>query len=224
MPVEHEQGLLDSGIMILRKWIDAHELSAEMAISAITLAELSAGPHQVRGGEQSGSDEHAERARRMDLLQRAENEFDPIPFDVEAARLYGRICAAVVSTGRKPRHRVADLMIATIAAGRGTPPLLHQLRRLQGPRRLDHHRARHPARDPARPVVPRPPWPAPEAGWFRSRSRTPTARHRLTPRERDLDPHGTRKWRPESRCRHVPIQLPDDTDQEVPSHLRLRRT
>ncbi|MFD6432462.1 type II toxin-antitoxin system VapC family toxin [Streptomyces venezuelae] len=122
MPVEHEQGLLDTNIMILRKWIDADELPAEMAISAITLAELSAGPHQVRGSdEQSDYDEHAERARRMDVLQRAENEFDPIPFDVEAARIYGRICAAVVSAGRKPRRRVADLMIAATAAAEELP-------------------------------------------------------------------------------------------------------
>lgn len=122
MPVEHEQGLLDTNIMVLRKWIDADELPAEMAISAITLAELSAGPHQVRGtGKQSDYDEHAERARRMDVLQRAENEFDPIPFDVEAARLYGRICAAVVSAGRKPRRRVADLMIAATAAAEQLP-------------------------------------------------------------------------------------------------------
>lgn len=122
MPVEHEQGLLDTNIMILRKWIDADELPAEMAISTITLAELSAGPHQVRGSdEQSDYDEHAERARRMDVLQRAENEFDPIPFDVEAARIYGRICAAVVSAGRKPRRRVADLMIAAIAAAEELP-------------------------------------------------------------------------------------------------------
>ncbi|MET7745024.1 type II toxin-antitoxin system VapC family toxin [Streptomyces sp. NPDC005385] len=122
MPVEHEQGLLDTNIVILRKWIDARELPAEMAISAITLAELSAGPHQVRGAdEQSEYDEHAERARRMDVLQRAENEFDPIPFGVEAARLYGRICAAVVSAGRKPRRRTADLMIAAIAAAEELP-------------------------------------------------------------------------------------------------------
>ncbi|ELS53233.1 type II toxin-antitoxin system VapC family toxin [Streptomyces viridochromogenes] len=122
MPVEYEQGLLDTNIMILRKWIDVDELPAEMAISAITLAELSAGPHQVRrGDEQSDYDEHAERARRTDVLQRAENEFDPIPFDVEAARIYGRICAAVTSAGRKPRRRVADLMIAAVAAAEELP-------------------------------------------------------------------------------------------------------
>ncbi|MFF7897411.1 type II toxin-antitoxin system VapC family toxin [Streptomyces sp. NPDC088817] len=121
-PVEHEQGILDTDIMILRRWIDPRELPAEMAITAITLAELSAGPHQVRGNaEQDDYDEHAERARRTDVLQRAENEFDPIPFDVEAARVYGRVCAAVVGSGRRPRRRIADLMIASIAIAENLP-------------------------------------------------------------------------------------------------------
>jgi predicted nucleic acid-binding protein len=122
MAGDHEQGLLDTNIMILRKWVDPDELPSEMAISAITLAELSAGPHEVRRNEeQNDYDEHAERARRLDVLQRAENEFDPIPFDAEAARIYGRVCAAVVSTGRKPRRRVADLMIAAIAIAEDLP-------------------------------------------------------------------------------------------------------
>lgn len=122
MPVEYQQGLLDTNIMILRKWIDPTELPSEMAISSITLAELSAGPHEVRGNdEQDDYDEHAERARRMDVLQRAENEFDPIGFDAEAARIYGSVCAAVISVGRKPRRRVADLMIAAIAIAEGLP-------------------------------------------------------------------------------------------------------
>ena len=122
MPTDHTQGLLDTNIMILRKWIDPAELPSEIAISAITLAELSAGPHEVRGNdEQNDYEEHAERARRMDVLQRAENEFDPIPFDADAARVYGRVCAAVVSAGRKPRRRVADLMIAAIAIAEDLP-------------------------------------------------------------------------------------------------------
>ena len=104
MHVEHERGLLDTDIMILRRWVDPAELLSEMAISAITLAELSAGPHEVRRNEDHPDyDEYAERARRLDVLQRAENEFDPIPFDTEAARIYGRICAAVIGAGRKPQ-------------------------------------------------------------------------------------------------------------------------
>jgi predicted nucleic acid-binding protein len=108
--------------VILRKWVNPEELPAQMAISAITLAELSAGPHEVRrNDEQDVYDEHAERARRLDVLQRAENEFDPIPFGTEAARVYGRVCAGVVATGRKPRRRVADLMIAAVAIAEDLP-------------------------------------------------------------------------------------------------------
>jgi predicted nucleic acid-binding protein len=118
----HPRGLLDTNIVILRKWINPGELPAEMAISAITLAELSAGPHQVRrDDERSDYNEHAERARRLDVLQRAENEFDPIPFDAEAARSYGRVTAAVIAVGRKPRRRIADLMIASIAIAEDLP-------------------------------------------------------------------------------------------------------
>jgi len=116
------QGMLDTNILILRRWIDPDELPDEMAISAITLAELSAGPHEVRGNdEQDSYDEFAERARRLDVLQRAESEFDPVPFDAEAARIYGRLTAAVIASGRKPRRRVVDLMIASTAVAERMP-------------------------------------------------------------------------------------------------------
>jgi predicted nucleic acid-binding protein len=112
--------LLDTNIVILRRWVDPRKLPQEMAISAITLAELSAGPHEVRGNDgQDAYGEHAERARRLEILQRAESEFDPVPFDAEAARLFGRIAAAVVAVGRKPRWRLADLMIAATAMAEG---------------------------------------------------------------------------------------------------------
>jgi predicted nucleic acid-binding protein len=118
----YQQGLLDTNIVILRRWIAPAELPAAVAISAITLAELSAGPHEVRPGtEQRDYEEYAERARRLDILQRAENEFDPIPFGVEAARAYGQVTAAVIAAGRKPRRRAVDLMIASVAIAEGLP-------------------------------------------------------------------------------------------------------
>ena len=118
----YPRGLLDTNIMILRGRIDPAELPAEVAISAVTLAELSAGPHHVRRSDDGGDyDEHAERARRLDVLQRAESEFDPIPFDAEAARIYGRVTAAVIAAGRTPRRRIADLMIASIAIAEDLP-------------------------------------------------------------------------------------------------------
>lgn len=118
MPDKLQRGLLDTNILILRHAIDPDELPDEMAISAITLAELSAGVHLVTGGDKETSDE---RARRADVLQRVENEFDPLPFDTDAARAFGRICAAVQARGRTPRRRVADLMIASVAAAARLP-------------------------------------------------------------------------------------------------------
>ena len=112
--------MLDTNILIFRRWVDPDELPDEMAISAITLAELSAGPHQVRPDD-AQADYHVERARRLDVLQRAENEFDPIPFDSGAARAYGRVTAAVIGAGRSPRRRTAGLMIASTAVAAGLP-------------------------------------------------------------------------------------------------------
>lgn len=118
MRAEYARGLLDTNILILRRWIASELLPDEMAISAVTLAELSAGVHLVRGDDPEA---RAERARRTDVLQRAENEFDPIAFDADAARSFGRISAAVQDAGRTPRRRVADLMIAAVAAAQGLP-------------------------------------------------------------------------------------------------------
>ena len=116
------RGLLDTSIMILRSRIASDELPDEMAIGAVTLAELSAGPHEVRPDTEQGVYfEAAERARRLDVLQRAEHEFDPIPFDADAARAYGRVTAAVVAAGRKPRRRAVDLMIAATAIAAELP-------------------------------------------------------------------------------------------------------
>jgi hypothetical protein len=59
--------------------------------------------------------------RRLETLQRAESEFDPVPFDAEAARIYGRVTAAVIAAGRKPRGRAVDLMIAATAIAERLP-------------------------------------------------------------------------------------------------------
>ncbi|GHH67657.1 type II toxin-antitoxin system VapC family toxin [Promicromonospora soli] len=100
-------GLLDTSVVIDLETIPAEDLPVEVAICAITLAELAAAPAAAKDA--------AERARRQDRLQRTEAAFDPIPFDLEAARSYARVYAAVVAQGRKPRRRLADLLIASVA-------------------------------------------------------------------------------------------------------------
>ncbi|MCF3941408.1 MULTISPECIES: type II toxin-antitoxin system VapC family toxin [Gordonia] len=107
MPEDEAAGLLDTSVIIDLNSINASVLPAKIAISTVSLAEIAAGP--------AATDDVAERARRQDRLQRVEATFEPIPFDGEAARAYGRIYAAVVAVGRKPRRRLADLQIAATA-------------------------------------------------------------------------------------------------------------
>jgi predicted nucleic acid-binding protein len=78
------------------------------------MAELAAGPHAAGDAQ--------ERARRQDRLQRAEAAFDPLPFDSDAARAYGRVYAVVVAAGCKARGaRAVDLLIAATACAAGLP-------------------------------------------------------------------------------------------------------
>ena len=110
----HQRGLLDTSVIIDLEQLDAADLPREVAVSAISMAELAAGPHAAKDSE--------EGARRQDRLQRAEAAFDPLPFDVDAARAYGRIFASVVAGGRKARGaRAADLLIAATALAAELP-------------------------------------------------------------------------------------------------------
>lgn len=100
--------------MVALEEIDSDQLPREVAISAVTLAELAAGPYATIDAD--------ERARRQDRLQRTEASFDPLPFDADAARAYGRIYSAVVGAGRKARGaRAADLLIAATALAHALP-------------------------------------------------------------------------------------------------------
>ena len=108
---EPTRGLLDTSVLVDHDVIDHAVLPEESAISAITLAELSAGPHATNDDE--------ERTRRQDRLQWAVATWDPIPFDADAARAYARVFAASRAAGRSSRTRVADLLIAATAAANG---------------------------------------------------------------------------------------------------------
>ena len=110
----HARGLIDTSVLIEIERVAAEALPGEVAVSAITFAELAAGPH--------ATDDPAERARRQDRLQRAEATFEPIPFDGSTARAYGLVYAATVSAGRKARgRRAVDLMIAATAVAAELP-------------------------------------------------------------------------------------------------------
>jgi hypothetical protein len=110
----HPRGLIDTSVVIDLGRIDPADLPSEVAVSAVTLAELAAGPH--------ATGDPAERARRQDSLQRAEATFESLPVDGAVARAYGRVYAAVAGAGRKARGRRAfDLLIAATALAAELP-------------------------------------------------------------------------------------------------------
>jgi predicted nucleic acid-binding protein len=110
----HVRGLIDTSVVIDLEVIEVERLPREVAVSAMTMAELAAGPHATT--------DSAERARRQDRLQRAEATFEPLPVDADVARAYGRVYAVVVAAGRKARGRRAiDLLIAATAVAADLP-------------------------------------------------------------------------------------------------------
>ncbi len=110
----HERGVLDTSVIIDLDALDPLQLPISVAVSALTIAELAAGPH--------ATDDPDERGRRQDRLQRTEATFDPLSFDADAARAYGRVFAAVVAGGRRARGaRAVDLLIAAAALAAELP-------------------------------------------------------------------------------------------------------
>lgn len=110
----HEEGLLDtSAVILLPALRDASALPSRPRISAITLAELSVGPLVAV--------DEATRANRQAQLQRAEADFDALPFDADAARAFGQVASSLRRSGRKTAARAYDAMIAAVAIANGLP-------------------------------------------------------------------------------------------------------
>lgn len=113
-PQRHERGVLDtSTLILLTRLRDASLLPQEPLITAVTLAELSVGPLVAKTDE--------ERAARQWHVQQAESDFDPLPFDVAAARAFGRVALALRKSGRSVKPRAYDVMIAATALANGLP-------------------------------------------------------------------------------------------------------
>jgi predicted nucleic acid-binding protein len=119
-PPRRQRGLLDTSVVIDLERLSPEELPIELAVSAITMAELASGPEATSDPQ--------ERARRVALLQHAEDTFDQLPFDVSAARIYGRVYAAVIAAGRTARgRRSMDLLIAATALSSKLPLYTHNV-------------------------------------------------------------------------------------------------
>lgn len=119
------RGLIDTSVVIGIDEVDPDRLPAKLAISSLTLAELTAGPHAVS--------EEMERARCQHRLQRFDAGVESIPFDAACARAYGPVYVAVVALGRKARGaRAVDLMIAATALAHRIPLYTLNARDLSG--------------------------------------------------------------------------------------------
>lgn len=129
-------GILDTSTVILFERLDEGDLPAEPLITAVTLAELSVGPLVTN--------DNAERAARQARLQQAEADFDPLPFDADAARALGRVAASLRQAGRKAQARAYDAMIAAIAIANRLPLYTVDPPDFEGIADLDLRRVTHP--------------------------------------------------------------------------------
>jgi hypothetical protein len=134
-------GLLDTNtVLLLPRITDPECLPAEPAISTITLAELSVGSLVARTDE--------ERAARLAHVQQAEADFDPMGFDVAAARAFGRVASDLRRAGHKPSARAYDALIAAVAIANGIPLYTVNPDDFTGINELDLVAIPHPDQDP----------------------------------------------------------------------------
>ncbi|MEU7766226.1 type II toxin-antitoxin system VapC family toxin [Nocardia sp. NPDC049190] len=109
----HASGVLDTRTYIDLYALDPVALPQLPEITAITLAELHQGVAMAKDA--------ATRAARSEQLGAAIVDFDPLPFDEDAATRYGTLVALTLAANRDPRPRRMDLLIAAIASARGLP-------------------------------------------------------------------------------------------------------
>jgi tRNA(fMet)-specific endonuclease VapC len=133
------RGMLDtSTVIMLGRIADPSALPEESVISAITLAELSVGPHVATSDQ--------ERAIRQSHLQQAESDFDVVAFDGGAARAFGAVAASLRASGRKPAARAYDALIAATAINHGLPLYTCNPSDFEGITGLDVRAVPHPDR------------------------------------------------------------------------------
>lgn len=113
MAERHESGVLDTCTYIDIAVLDPAMLPVIPEITAITMAELHQGIAMAKDA--------ATRAARTEMLGVAIVDFDPLPFDAEAATRYGTLVALTLEAKRDPKPRRIDLMIAAIASARSLP-------------------------------------------------------------------------------------------------------
>ncbi|MFC4113185.1 type II toxin-antitoxin system VapC family toxin [Nonomuraea zeae] len=113
MAERHSTGVIDTCVYIDLTEISPADLPVYPELTAITLAELHQGVAMAK--------DQATRAARVEKLGAAVTDFEPLPFDADAAARYGSLVALTLAAKRDPRPRRMDLMIAAVASNRGLP-------------------------------------------------------------------------------------------------------
>jgi hypothetical protein len=113
MAERRQSGVLDTCVYIDLDLLDPAVLPVVPEITAITMAELHQGLAMAKSA--------AVRAARTEKLGAAIVDFDPLPFDGDAAARYGSLVALALEAKRDPRPRRMDLMIAAVASARHLP-------------------------------------------------------------------------------------------------------
>ncbi|WP_100445256.1 type II toxin-antitoxin system VapC family toxin [Glycomyces xiaoerkulensis] len=102
------RGVLDTCVYIDLQDVELDLLPDVPELTAVTMTELHQGIAMARSSSQ--------RAVRLEKLSAAVADFEPLPYDGEAASRFGTLAALVLSQGRSPKPRQMDLMIAAIAS------------------------------------------------------------------------------------------------------------
>src|SRR5215470_12206171 len=110
---ESESGVLDTCTYIDLDLLDPEVLPKIPELTAITMAELHQGVAMAKDA--------ATQAIRTEKLGAAIVDFEPLPFDGQAAARYATLVSLTLAANRDPKPRRMDLMIAAIASARGLP-------------------------------------------------------------------------------------------------------
>lgn len=119
-----ERGVLDTSTYIDLGILDPMALPEIPELTAVTLAELHQGVAMAKSA--------ATRAARIELVGAATVDFDPLPFDGDAAARFGSLVALTIAINRDQKPRRMDLMIAAIASSRNLPLFTRNERDFKG--------------------------------------------------------------------------------------------
>ena len=107
-----DRGVLDTSVFITEE-TDRHHgpLPRTAAISVVTIAELHLGVLMAEDPDV--------RARRLRTLSAVETAFEPLPIDVDVARVFAEVVAEARRQGRRPK--IMDAWIAATAIAHDLP-------------------------------------------------------------------------------------------------------